>query len=286
MVMKSILVAAEEPVSLPPIFSTALLVAQQFGSHIEGMDIRSSAIPIVAADGMSALTSQTLESIAAEEIARAERMREQFQTLVQARGVFWGEPSRDADGPSADWLEVEPYEAESVGERGRLFDLIVVGRPLAHASTTLSKRIIESALFDTGRPVLIAPPSAPTELGRVIVIAWNGSPESARAITFAMPFLERAERVFVVEVEGATVPGPSIDEVKGYLARNGIAIETKRIEPGDKSAGQVLLDETASLGADLLVKGAYTHSRLRQMIFGGVTSHILTEAKLPVLMAH
>lgn len=286
MVMKSILVAAEEPVSLPPIFSTALLVAQQFGSHIEGMGIRSSAIPIVAADGMSALTSQTLESIAAEEIARAERMREQFQTLVQARGVFWGEPSRDADGPSVDWLEVEPYEAESVGERGRLFDLIVVGRPLAHASTTLSKRIIESALFDTGRPVLIAPPSAPTELGRVIVIAWNGSPESARAITFAMPFLERAERVFVVEVEGATVPGPSIDEVKGYLARNGIAIETKRIEPGDKSAGQVLLDETASLGADLLVKGAYTHSRLRQMIFGGVTSHILTEAKLPVLMAH
>ena len=285
MVMKSILFAAEDPVSLPPILATALLVAQQFGSHIEGMAVRASVIPFAEADAMSAVTSQAMESLEAEESARAERIREQFQTVAQAKGVFWGEPPRDTDGPSADWLAVEPYEAESVGKCGRIFDLIVVGRPLERASI-LSKRIVESALFETGRPVLIAPPSAPTELGRFIVIAWNGSPESARAIAFAMPFLERAERVYVIEVEGATMPGPSIDEVKGYLARTGIAAEAKRVESGDKSVGQALLDETASLDADLLVQGAYTHSRLRQMIFGGVTSHILTEAQLPVLMAH
>ena len=102
-----------------------------------------------------------------------------------------------------------------------------------------------------------------------------------------MPLLRLAERVTILTVEGATVAGPSGAEMARSLAMNGIAAETITIAPpGKVSAGETILKKAAELGCDLIVKGAYTQSRLRQMIFGGTTRHILANAKLPVLMAH
>ncbi|MDH3917601.1 MAG: universal stress protein, partial [Rhodospirillales bacterium] len=122
--------------------------------------------------------------------------------------------------------------------------------------------------------------------GEVIVVAWNGSTESARAVALAMPFLAQARKVYVLAVEGGSVPGPNAGELAEHLVRNGLPAEATGIRPEGRSIGEAILEETSSLGADLLVKGAYTHSRLRQMIFGGATSHILAEAGLPVLVAH
>ena len=90
----------------------------------------------------------------------------------------------------------------------------------------------------------------------------------------------------MLAVESGSVPGPNADEVAQHLTRNGVAAEATGAKLEGRSIGEAILAETAALGADLLVKGAYTHSRLRQMIFGGATSHILAEADLPVLMAH
>src|SRR3546814_2284506 len=156
--------------------------------------------------------------------------------------------------------------------------------------TTLfrSMNTLETVLFESGRPILIAPPHAPSELGGNVVIAWNGGTETARAIAFAMPLLAEARTITVLEVEGGMGPGPSADDVVGNLARNGIAAGTK-IVSGKRSArdaGRVILEECRTAGADLLVKGGYTQSRLRQMIFGGATSEMLRAAELPVLMAH
>jgi nucleotide-binding universal stress UspA family protein len=102
-----------------------------------------------------------------------------------------------------------------------------------------------------------------------------------------MPILQSADRVSVLTVTGGTgVPGPTAAQVIRYLQRNGIQAESRVVELDGKSTGEAILTAATSLGCDLLIKGAYTQSRLRQMIFGGATQHVLTNATLPVLLAH
>jgi nucleotide-binding universal stress UspA family protein len=161
----------------------------------------------------------------------------------------------------------------------------VLGRPEQRLSGP-RPLTLDSALFDSGRPVLIAPPAAPAALGSTVVIAWNGSTETARVIAFALPVLKRAEDVVVLTVEGSGVPGPSGEDVAAYLAGHAVRARTLAAEPGKRTAGEAILAEAEALGADLLVKGAFTQSRLRQIIFGGATRHILENANIPVFMAH
>ena len=110
------------------------------------------------------------------------------------------------------------------GNRGRLFDLIVVGRPVSGAATPSRSRL-ESAIFESGRLTLIAPPTPPTGFGETIVIAWNSSTETARTVALAMPFLEQAKRVVILSIEGYGVPGPDGTDLRQSLSRNGIAAQ-------------------------------------------------------------
>ncbi|MCG8511747.1 MAG: universal stress protein, partial [Rhodospirillales bacterium] len=111
----------------------------------------------------------------------------------------------------------------------------------------------------------------------------------AHTLAVGMPLLQDAEAVSVVSVEGTSggmVSGPSGDDVARHLARNGLAATAKSVMARGRSAGAAVLDEAYEMGADLVVKGAFTRSRLRQMIFGGTTRHVLAEAKIPLLIAH
>jgi nucleotide-binding universal stress UspA family protein len=118
------------------------------------------------------------------------------------------------------------------------------------------------------------------------VIAWNGSTETARTVALERPFLLKARRVIVLTLEGWSVDGPKGEELASRLQRNGIAAETVACSSKSRTAGEAILEYATSLHADLLIKGAYTQSPLRQMTFGDATSHILGHSKLPVLMAH
>jgi len=167
-----------------------------------------------------------------------------------------------------------------------VFDAIVLARP-GDEWQSPSMVTLESALFESGRPVLIAPPSSPLSLATNVLIAWNCSTEQARTMADAMPLLRLAERITICTVEGATVAGPSGEQMARSLKLNGINAEPITLKPaGKRIAGETLLAKAGELGCDLIIKGAYTQSRLRQMIFGGTTRHILANAKLPVLMAH
>jgi nucleotide-binding universal stress UspA family protein len=155
------------------------------------------------------------------------------------------------------------------------------------SSTGLHDKAIESGLFESGRPLLIAPPAPPRQIGTNILVAWNCSTEQARATALAMPLLRQAERVTVLHVEGGVVvPGPGAAQIVQYLQRNGIAAVPMTVGLEGRNTGEAILATAQSLGCDLLIKGAYTQSRLRQMIFGGATRHILANAALPVLMAN
>ena len=143
-----------------------------------------------------------------------------------------------------------------------------------------------SALFESGRPVLISPDNAVEQLGDVVAIAWNGSTETARTIGLGMPLLTQARKVVVLTVEGWMVPPHTGKRVADHLQCHGIDATATVVAPQGRSNGQAVLEAAIDFGADLLVKGAYTHHRLTQLIFGGATQHILKHATLPVLMAH
>ena len=167
-----------------------------------------------------------------------------------------------------------------------MFDVTVLGRPDAN-TIGLHNRAIESGLFESGKPILLAPPAPPKQIATNILVHWNCSTEQARTTAFAMPLLRQATQVTVLFVPGGQgVPGPSAEQFLRHLQVNGIPAKLKIVNLDGKTTGEVILAQAKAEGCDLLVKGAYTQSRLRQMIFGGATSHILANADIPVLMAH
>lgn len=288
MTMKTILVPIEESDGLTSMLETALLAANMFGSYVEGLYYQptSAGAMVVAGEGLVVTTPELVESVESQDRERRERVNSRFNSFMKRKGVKMTDAGATATGGvSACWVEEESPNSEIVGARSRVFDLTVVSRPVKGASIA-AMSILEAALFEGGRPILIAPPEPPAKLGDNMVIAWNGSTETARTIAFSMPFLVKAKEVSVIAIDGFGVAGPSTAEVAEQLQRNGIPAKHKDCPALNRKAGRAFLEEAADLGADILVKGAYTQSRVRQMIFGGATDHILSNAEIPVLMSH
>ena len=220
-----------------------------------------------------------------ENLLKKKNIGEEISSVVE-NNLKTSQPNENNE-LTVSWNENEASGIGLFGQRGRVFDLIVVGRPTPGALTP-AMNTLETVLFESGRPVLIAPPTITPKIINHIAIAWNGSTETARTIAFAMPLIKNAKHISVLNIEGAMVPGPTAVEVANSLTRQDITVDIINREgkrsPSD--AGALMLNETENIGADLLIKGGYTQSRLRQMIFGGATNHILNEAKMPVLMAH
>jgi nucleotide-binding universal stress UspA family protein len=233
-------------------------------------------------EGMSGLMlDQMVEGFRVESLERAAAARRLFEALEARRA---GQQPGDGKATIA-FREEEGREDEVVARAGRLHDLIVLARSDRKAGTPASVTL-ESVLLQSGRPVLVAPTQAATSLGRKVVVAWNGKPQAARALGASLPFLAKADSVTVLTaVESHTLGRPG--EVVRYLAWHGIradAVEAPATGPG--KVGQILLDQASKAGADLMVMGAYGHSRLKEMILGGATHEVLGHAALPVLMAH
>ncbi|GEO82896.1 universal stress protein [Pararhodospirillum oryzae] len=284
-------VIGDEQTGLAPL-STALLIARVMGCHVEGFHVRidaASAVPYVGEAMAGALIEEMVEAAEKDAHDRADRAHVLFNRICAAQDVpFDNTPPGDGT-PSASWQEAQGPEPEQVALRGRVADLVVLGQP-GPRGVAPSLLTLNAALMESGRPVLVAPPSAPTTLGRRIAIAWNGSAEAARAVMGAMPFLTRAEGVAVYlavgsdEEENGTAQAA---ELERHLAWHGITALPRLLEGGAGGrAGEALLAACAEDGVDMLVMGAYTHSRLRQLILGGVTRHVLERAAIPVLMSH
>jgi nucleotide-binding universal stress UspA family protein len=278
--MKSILVPTEQHALLPSTLQCALLLARKFDSYVEGFALFPAMVELYALDSGVPLP---IEEVRDHDAEMAKQTRDAFETFMTKNGVA---RTNANGGLSFGWLDSAPDGDPFVGSYGRVFDLIVLGRPGNSRWSRPSLTTIEAGLFESGRPVLIAPPSPPPRIGETILIAWNGSTEQARTTAFAMPLLKRANQVIVLTVQGGTVPGPTGEELARYLARNGVPSEPVIVSPEGRSTGEAILAQAAARQCDLLIKGAYTQSRLRQMIFGGATRHILAHASLPVLMAH
>jgi nucleotide-binding universal stress UspA family protein len=281
MSMKTILVPMENYDAMRSALETALLLARRCNSYMEGFALRWQIGEFSGVDMMGGLPLERYTQDIAEE---AKEARQIFESFMQKHDVPRSTATTEA--LSFGWLDNAPEGQSFVGSYGRVFDVIVMNRPERH-TTGLYNRAIESGLFESGRPILLAPPSPPRQIATNVLIAWNCSTEQARATALAMPLLQKADRVTVLTVIGGTaVSGPSAEQLIRYLQRNGIVAEPMRVELDGRNTGEAILATAESLGCDLLIKGAYTQSRLRQMIFGGATQHVLANAPLPVLLAH
>jgi nucleotide-binding universal stress UspA family protein len=170
---------------------------------------------------------------------------------------------------------------------GRTADLIVTGRA-GENDQGADLSTIHDVLFGAGVPIVIVPAMPAGQIGRRVVIAWNGSRESARAVQDALPILECAESVNVVCVDQAS-PGSNLPpgaELARYLGCHGVEAQLDNIRDSTLTVGDTILGHIKDLGADLLVMGAYGHSRLREFVLGGVTKRVLAHATVPVLMSH
>jgi len=138
----------------------------------------------------------------------------------------------------------------------------------------------------TGRPVLLAPATMPRRLGTSVAIAWNGSIEASNAVSSALPFITRAKTVTAITVLEGGGQDQNLDGLIAYLRWHGVRAKVSRARNRGGDVGKALTGAASRAKADLLVMGAYTHSRMREMILGGVTNHVLHSAKIPVLLAH
>jgi nucleotide-binding universal stress UspA family protein len=266
-----------------PLLETTLLVAKRFGSRIVGLNALTAEYAVVFGGEMGfSISSEVDRTLEREGQDRREQGRALFTSFMRQHGVPVGAAA--GDGPSAECRDEAGRQNAVVGTLGRVFDLTLLERPAKLAS--LAEATLEDALFESGRPVLMTPPTPLGSVGERVLVAWNGSTETARTVAFAMPFLQRAQSVQVVTVEGGMTPGPSGEDLAQNLSRHGVPVIARHVTARDRTPGQVFLDEARAIGADLMVKGAYTQSRLRQMIFGGATRHIIMEATMPVILAH
>lgn len=188
------------------------------------------------------------------------------------------------DEVSIAWREMMGRQTTIVAVQGRLADVVVVAQP--DRERNIGFRTLESALFETGRLVLMCPPKPVERIGVHVAIAWNGSTESARAVATAMSVLKAADSVTVLSVDTGAPADLDADALIAHLA--GHQVEAGKAEPksGASEVGQTLLASAADAGADVLLMGTYGQSRQFELIMGGVTRHIVEHAEMPVLLTH
>ena len=268
----------------------ALSLAQRFDAQITALSLAIE--PIVPSIGMHPVLLDALEIQRQASIKEAQRLQYSFEDAAINANVNF--ESRTEICPLNDC-------AKAIFQFSLCSDLVVMCASAPDEDRLGSNNFAEKLMSITARPVLVVPPrsgpnetlergSIQTQLGRRIIIAWNASREAARAASEALPLLKQAEtvRVICIDLEGgihSEVTSLGTDLAR-FLARHDCNVETRTLKTKSGDVGEALIAETAEFGADLLVMGAYGHSRLRELALGGVTQAIFKSLRTPVLMAH
>ena len=257
----------------------AAMLARQHAAHLTALQVIDVAVPVMAmgdGGGGGAVIAELMEQMRQSALTAGQKLRAAFEAALAREGIM------------GEWRQVEGTTAEIVALHGRYADLLVLGQDDPESDNT---GVLETVLFDSGRPVLAIPfaGSLPT-IGKRVLVGWNASREASRALHDALPLLAKAESatVFLANPKGglgAHGEEPGAD-IARHLARHGVKVNVAKAVADDVSDSALLLNHASDMGADLLVMGAYGHSRLREFILGGVTRSLLREMTVPVLLSH
>jgi nucleotide-binding universal stress UspA family protein len=200
------------------------------------------------------------------------RQRALFEDIVVHQGI------------RSEWRSLTHRSSEA-GAAAHCADLTVIARSERSGKVTSPPGLVESLILTSGRPVILFPLNGTVSHIRRILVGWNAGRQAVRAVADALPLLVRAEAVEVLAVDPERHRDSGQADIARHLARHGAHVDVRRVSSGGADIGRVLLSQAARFGADLVVIGAYGHSRLSEWVFGGVTQTVLREAGLPVLMS-
>jgi nucleotide-binding universal stress UspA family protein len=255
----------------------AVSIASTCQAHLTGVAFIYD--PVFADPFYEGMRPSLMEAVRAEAEKAAKAAVEKFEDAARRAGV--AAQSRMLD---ANFLRA----ADQFGRIARRFDLSIINQAEPHKAAP-EEMIIENALFESGRPVLVVPyiQKSGLTLDRVMV-CWDGSRNAARAAADALPFLSHAKRVDVVTITGE---GTKSDELPGadiahHLARHGLNINLERIVAVGTDVADTILSRAADTGVDFIVMGGYGHSRFREFVLGGATRGILAAMTVPTLLSH
>ena len=258
---------------------SAVALARQHGAHLTALQVIDVAVPVMAmgdGGGGGAVIAELMEQMRQSALVAGQKLKAAFEAALAREGVM------------GEWRQVEGTTPEILALHGRYADLLVLGQDDPESDHA---GLLEAVLFDSGRPVLAIPFAGQFKsIGKRVLVGWNASREASRAVHDALPLLAKAESacVFLANPKrglGAHGEEPGSD-IARHLARHGLKVEVAKAVADDVADSALLLNHASDMGADLLVMGAYGHSRLREFILGGVTRSLLREMTVPVLLSH
>jgi nucleotide-binding universal stress UspA family protein len=286
--IRTILVPATGRPADQAAFGTALRAASLGTRHITFLHVRLDVADMVVAMSSGGLGGTGVQDLVDRMDADTKALEAKVRTEVAAfcteNGITLRGDAQDAAGAGLTGsIVVETgLEAGWIATYGRFADLVVVGRD----TSGLNENVLEAALMETGRPLLVPPETMPASLAGPVMIAWKDTIEAARAVALAEPFIAAAQKVVVVSVTEGSDSDPTAAQLQRSLYWHNPRTELRHLPLAGRAAVDVLMDEAREAGAGLVVMGGYSHSRLRQIVLGGFTRSVLRDAPVPVLMAH
>jgi nucleotide-binding universal stress UspA family protein len=278
MAFKDLLVVVDNSPGATERIDFAARLARDFGAHLTGLHVAES--PSMRPTVLAQVPSEVLDML--QTVGREE--------AVRARALFEAGVRAVETGIPVEWRSVEGYGGDLIRLHARYADLTVLGQadPEAYA---VAQDLPERVIMGAGRPVIVVPYVGTFKtVGQRVLVAWNASREATRAVNDALPLLERAGSVRVLSVNprrGLAGHGPIAGaDISLHLARHGVRVEAAAVNTDDVRVDDMLLSQAADAGADLIVMGAYGHSRLGEYVLGGATRHILRQITVPVFMSH
>ena len=253
-------------------------LARQHGAHLTALQVIDVALPVMAMGdgGGGAVIAELMEQMRQSALAAGVKLKAAFEAALAREGIM------------GEWRQVEGTTQEILALHGRYADLLVLGQDDPESD---SAGLLEAMVFDCGQPVLAIPFAGSFKtIGKRVLVGWNASREASRALHDALPLIAKAETatVFLANPKrglGGHGEEPGAD-IARHLARHGMKVEVAMAIADDVPDSALLLNHASDMGADLLVMGAYGHSRLREFILGGVTRSLLREMTVPVLLSH
>ena len=278
MTYKTILLHTNDERRVAGLVDAATHIATRHEAHLIGLYV----MPPVPTYGATSRGAAMIKSGLAKFREEAGRVQIAFEAACKGRPFV------------AEWRLIEPKDqgvAETVMQHGHASDLIIASQRDHDFDFTSLLDVPERLAIESGRPVLIIPNSGIFPgFGKRITVAWNGKREAARAVFDALPLLKAADSVRIIWVnpkkESVQAGDLPTAEIATALARHGVRCEAATTTASDIRVGDVLISGLTDDGSDLLVMGAYGHSRLAEFVFGGATRHILEHMTVPVLMSH
>jgi len=288
--IKYILVSATGGPGDDVVFEAAYKMARPFEAHMEFLHTRVDVTEVLvsmASGGMGvgtgAMDQVTIDRMEADAKVLQTKAQLAVETFCAAHDVRFGVTGPEA-GVTAAFTAETGSISRWIAEHGRFADLIVVGGPQPGRES--AREAQEAALMESGRPTLIVPAGTAENLLDTVVIAWKDTPEAARAITAAMPLLDVAGRVVVISVDEPGARADTADQLGRSLAWHNKATTVKHVAAEGRTPVAALLEEAHAVNASLLVMGGFSHSRLREVLFGGFTQTVLDGIERPVLIMH